>query len=64
MHELTQDWFGADQYASRIKHYPEGQYIALDNDSGAVIGMTSSMRFQYNPEITFLEEWDHTTGFG
>ena len=24
--------------------------------------MTSSMRFQYNPEVTFLEDWDRTTG--
>ena len=62
--ELTKDWFGADQYASRIAHYPEGQYIALDNDSGEVVGMTSSMRFQYTPETIFLEQWDNTTGYG
>jgi len=58
------EWFGADQYRSRIAHFPEGQFIALDNASGRVVGMTSSMRFQYNPEVTFLEDWDRTTGYG
>ena len=60
--ELAKDWFAPEQYRSRISHFPEGQFIALDNDQ--VVGMTSSMRFQYNPEITFLEEWDRTTGYG
>src|SRR3954465_13243486 len=57
-------WFGEDQYTSRIKHFPEGQFIALDGITGRVVGLTSSMRFQYNPEVTFLEEWDRTTGYG
>ena len=61
---LTNEWFGADQYASRIEHFPEGQFIALDETAGRVVGMTSSMRFLYNPETTFLEEWDRTTGYG
>ncbi len=29
--EQAEDWFGEDQYKSRIQHFPEGQYIALDN---------------------------------
>lgn len=62
--EQADDWFGEDQYASRIKHFPEGQYIALDNATGRVVGLTSSMRFQYNPEVTFLEDFDRTTGYG
>ncbi len=61
---LTTEWFGADQYLSRITHFPEGQFVALDNETGEVVGMTSSMRFKYNPEIPFLEEWDNTTGYG
>ncbi len=62
--ELESEWFGADQYLSRIKHFPEGQFIARDDSSGEVIGMTSSLRFQHNPEATFLENWDRTTGYG
>ena len=60
--ELAKDWFAADQYRSRIAHFPEGQFVALDNEK--VVGMTSSMRFQYNPETTFLETWDQTSGYG
>jgi hypothetical protein len=62
--ELANEWFGADQYQSRIERFPEGQTIALDDTTGRVVGMTSSMRFHFNPEVTFLEEWDRTTGYG
>lgn len=62
--ELESEWFGAAQYQSRIAHFPEGQFVALDDSTGEVIGMTSSLRFQHNPETTFLEDWDHTTGYG
>ncbi|HVU14016.1 MAG TPA: hypothetical protein VHD90_22210 [Phototrophicaceae bacterium] len=62
--EIAADWFGAEQYQSRIDHFPEGQLIALEAASGKVIGMTSSMRFYYNPERPFTEDWDHTTGYG
>lgn len=60
--ELAKDWFAPAQYRSRIAHFPEGQFIALD--AGQVVGMTSSMRFQYNGESTFLENWDRTSGYG
>ena len=62
--ELAAEWFDADQYRSRIAHFPEGQFIALDDATGRVVGMTSSMRFHHNPEVTFLEEWERTTAYG
>ncbi len=62
--ELTHEWFPADQYRSRIQHFPEGQFIAVDPTTGKVVGCTSSMRFHFNPEVTFLEDWDLTTGYG
>ena len=62
--EIAADWFAAEQYRSRIEHFPEGQLIALEAGSGRVIGMTSSMRFHYDPETPFVEEWDRTTGYG
>jgi hypothetical protein len=62
--ELEQEWFGADQYRSRIVHFSEGQFIALDDATGEVVGMTSGMLFQHNPETTFLENWDRTTAYG
>jgi hypothetical protein len=62
--EQADESFGEDQYKSRIKHFPEGQFIALDGATGRVVGLTSSMRFQYNAEGTFLEDWDRTTCYG
>ncbi len=62
--ERADEWFPLDQYHSRIQHFPEGQTLALDKSSGRVVGMTSSMRFHFNPETTFLENWDRTTSYG
>lgn len=62
--ERAEEWFPLEQYHSRTAHFPEGQVIALDQATGRVVGMTSSMRFQFNPEATFLEQWDRTTGYG
>ena len=62
--EIAADWFAAEQYRSRIEHFPAGQFIALEDATGRVVGMTSSMRFNYNPESTFVEDWDRTTGYG
>ncbi len=58
------EWFTTDEYASRIAHFPEGQFIAQETATGRVVGMTSSMRFNHDPEITFIEDWDRTTGYG
>lgn len=58
----AKEWFAADQYRSRITHFSEGQFVALDD--GKVVGITSSMRFQHNPDAPFFEDWDHTTGYG
>ncbi len=62
--ELANEWFPLEQYHSRTAHFPEGQVIAVDSGHDRVVGMTSSMRFQFNPETTFLEKWDRTTGYG
>ena len=62
--EAAREWFGADQYRSRIEHFPEGQFVALDESSGRLVGLTSSMRFRCDPVTTFLEDWDRTTGYG
>lgn len=62
--DVAADWFAAEQYHSRIRHFPEGQFVALEDATGRVVGMTSSMRFDYSPESTFVEDWDRTTGYG
>ena len=47
----------ADQYRHHVKLFPEGQFVALDNDK--VIGATTSMRYhfdiQHPEQHTFFE---------
>lgn len=45
----------ADQYRKHIEIFPEGQFVALDNDK--VIGATSSIRYHFNlnEHHTFFE---------
>lgn len=62
--EIAADWFPAAQYGTRIERFPEGQLVAVDDATGSVVGVTSSMRFSYNPDTTFVEDWDRTTGYG
>lgn len=56
-----------EEFLSQIKHFPEGQFIALDITDPAnpqVVGYTSSMRLQFNPAERLLSTWSHTTGYG
>ena len=62
--ELAQDWFSTEEYTSRIERFPEGQFVAVDELTGEIVGMTSAMRFNFNPDVPFLENWQRTTGFG
>ncbi len=46
----------ADQYRKHVELFPEGQFVALDNDK--VIGATSSIRYHFN-----MNENEHHTFF-
>lgn len=61
-----EDWHYIDveQYHSRIDIFPAGQFVALDGDTGQVIGFTSSMRIDYHPSAPLLDSWERTTGYG
>lgn len=56
--------FNRALYGSRIDKFSEGQWVALDNTSGRVVGFTSGMRFNYNPAIPMTTNWDEVTGYG
>lgn len=51
-------------YGSRIDKFPEGQWVAMDNATGRVVGFTSGMRFNYNPALPMITNWDDVTGYG
>lgn len=53
-----------DQFRSQIRVFPEGQFVAVDQDTGQVVGLTISMRMSYNPTQPLLENWAETTNYG
>ncbi len=62
--DVARQWYPAKQFVARIRHYPEGQMIAVDSASGRVLGFTSAMRFDFDPSTPFLEDWGTSTEYG
>jgi hypothetical protein len=56
----------ADEFASQLRHFPEGQFIALDMSAAQprVVGYTASMRLDFDPSYPLLDPWAATTGYG
>jgi hypothetical protein len=57
-------WFQPEEYLSRIQMFPEGQFVAVQQSSGEIVGFTSGMRFHFDPTTPLLDSWDNTTGYG
>jgi hypothetical protein len=53
-----------EEFRSQVRHFPEGQFIALDVETDQVVGYTSCMRLDFNPAEPLLESWADTTGYG
>ena len=56
--------YAPEQFRSQIRVFPEGQFVALDQSTGRVVGLTVSMRVHYSPEAPLLERWVDTTNYG
>jgi len=56
------DVFTAAMFRHHIKTFPGGQFIALDGDR--VVGLTASMRIDYDPAKPLLEPWWQLVGEG
>lgn len=54
----------AEKYARHLEVFPEGQYMALDVETGTVVGATTSMRIAYDPQKPSMRSWSATTGDG
>lgn len=54
----------ADMFLEHIARFPEGQYIAVDSED-RVIGMTASMRMNFDPRQPALTDpWWVAVGYG
>jgi GNAT superfamily N-acetyltransferase len=51
-------------FRSHVEIFPEGQFVARDAYSGAIVGSTSSMRFDFDLDNPHLPPWAETTGMG
>src|SRR6266567_2587334 len=54
--------FLADQFRLHMELFPEGQFIALEK--GRVVGLTASMRIDFDPAHPFIEPWYTTISSG
>ena len=54
----------ADHFRNHLRVFPEGQFIAVDSETDEVVGLTASMRLDYNPAESLLDNWKATTGDG
>lgn len=52
-----------EQFLSQIRVFPEGQFVAVDADD-RVVGLTISMRVDYQPAQPLYENWSETTNYG
>ena len=56
--------FSAEQFRTHQQIFPEGQFIALDVDSDRVVGLTASMRVDFDPAQPLMARWVETTNYG
>ena len=54
----------AVKFAESLKHFPEGQFMALDTTTDRVVGVSSSMIVRFDPSQPLMESWCETTADG
>jgi hypothetical protein len=59
-----EDVITASKALCHLSIFPEGQFVAVDTATAQVIGMTTSMQIDFNPEQPFVESWLTTTDYG
>ena|SRR5215213_3736786 len=59
-----EETYTPEQFRTQIRVFPEGQFIALDTRTDRVVGLTISMRVNFDPQHALLESWVETTNYG
>lgn len=54
----------AEAFRNHLRVFPEGQFIAVDTKTDSVVGLTVSMRLDFNPAFSLLDSWEAATGDG
>lgn len=58
------DCLTAAMFRCHLRVFPEGQFIAQDTDTGRIVGITASMRMNFDPDKPMAEPWMVTIGGG
>lgn len=58
------DCLRAAHFLNHMKVFPEAQFIAIDRQTGLVVGMTSGMRLRFDPAQPTLKSWAEITDHG
>lgn len=59
-----EDIYTAEKVHSQIRLFPEGQLVAVDTQTGQVVGHTTSMRIQFNLDQHEPHSWAEITDSG
>lgn len=59
-----EECFTADMFCKHLEIFPEGQFSAIETETDRVVGVTVSMRMQFNPEHPHAEPWMNTVDYG
>lgn len=54
----------AAHFRHHVDLFPEGQFVALDGSTGQIVGLTASMRIDFDPAHPFVEPWSTTIDGG
>jgi hypothetical protein len=63
-HDEAEMSFNAAHYRQHLAIFPEGQFIAVDQVTDTVVGLTVSMLMNHNPREPELRSWWELTGYG
>jgi GNAT superfamily N-acetyltransferase len=58
------DCLTAAKFRQHVRVFPEGQFVALDTATNRIVGLTVSMRIDFDPNRPFVEPWMNTIGDG
>lgn len=60
----AQKTFNADHFCQHLQVFPEGQFMAIDARIDRVVGITVSMRMNYDSHHPKIEPWWDKIGYG
>lgn len=56
--------FNGDHFRHHLSIFPEGQFVAVEQATDRVVGLTVSMRIAFDPRQPILKPWWELTGYG